>query len=76
MAEKIFVYGLEIPDIGSFLLVSSESLGSMGSEEESLQKMFDNDEITITVPSHSKVYKEIKIENVWGGDSERALTFK
>ena len=76
MTERIFVYALKIPDVGSFLLVSHEFLGSMESEEESFQKMFDNNEITITIPDDSTVYKEIEVENVWGGDNEKAIAFK
>ena len=73
MTEKVVVNALEIPDIGSFLLVSPEILGT---EEESFRRMFDNDEITITAPDCSKIYKEIKVENVWTETSEKPLTFK
>ena len=80
MAEKIFVFGLEIPvEIsggGSFLLISKE-ISCVDCLEETLHNLFNDKRIKVTEPKHFKNYIEIKIENVYTrGCSDRPWSFK
>lgn len=78
MEEKIYVYGLRIPDVGYFMLTSPEALGSMLHLQKQLQHLFGNSQVSITLtPDYSRLYKEVRIENVWSEHiKDRPMAYK
>lgn len=89
--EKVAVWELKIPGMGSFLLMYRELTDTEEIEEflknakvvqddtlSSIRELFETDEITINVtPDKLMIYKEILIESVWvSNNTIRPYTYK
>lgn len=71
MVEKITVYGLEIPEMGFYLLVCRGTVIIPNRTQEFLRGLFDNKNIKISIrPDVLESYKEITIEDVWVSDEK------